>query len=138
MYLLDASAIAITLKKLKERSVEVLEDKATLDLARYELSNVIWKECTLEGLISSEEAAVKAENIAKILEITKEERVESSKDFRGAMELATKLKLTFYDASYLYVAKKEGFTLITEDKELLEKAKHIKVETLTTDEFLGI
>lgn len=60
MYLLDPSAIAIILRRFQEKSVEVLEGKITLDLARYELGNVILKECALEGSMSLDEAASKS------------------------------------------------------------------------------
>jgi len=50
------------------------------------------------------------------------------------MKLATKLKLTFYDSSYLYVAKKLNLTLITEDMELKNKAEKAGVNTKTTEE----
>ncbi|MBA7495485.1 hypothetical protein ES702_06072 [subsurface metagenome] len=136
MYILDSSAIAIILKRLRERSAEILEDKTTLDLARYELGNVIWKECTLEEPISPEEAVNKAEDMAKILEITKNDKIRSSKDFKGVMKHATRLKLTFYDASYLHVAKSKELTLVTEDKELSEKAKRINIKTITVSELL--
>ena len=136
MYILDSSAIAIILKRLREKSVEILEDKITLDLARYELGNVIWKECTLEELISPEEASNRAEDMAKILEILRNEKIESGEDFRGVMKLATGLKLTFYDASYLHLAKSKGLTLVTEDGELSGKAKHINIKAITVSELL--
>lgn len=107
-----------------------------MDLTRYELGNMIWKQCALEGLISPEEATSKAKDMARILRITKSEKIESSEDFAGAMRLATGLKLTFYDASYLHIAKSRGLTLVTEDKELAEKAKHINIKALTTSELL--
>lgn len=74
--------------------------------------------------------------MAKILEITKNEKIRSSKDFKGVMKHATGLKLTFYDASYLHVAKSKGLTLVTEDKELSEKAKHINIKAITVSELL--
>jgi len=81
---------------------------------------------------------VKAEGIAKILEIMKSEKIESSKDFREVMNLATRLKLTFYGASYLHVAKNKGLTLTTEDVELGQKAKHINIKTVTVSELSNL
>ena len=136
MYILDSSAIAIILKRLRGKSVEILEGKITLDLARYELGNVIWKECILEGLISPEEAVNRVEEMAKILGIIRNEKIESVEDFRGVMKLATGLKLTFYDASYLHLAKSKDLTLVTEDEELSGKAKHINIKAITVSELL--
>lgn len=137
MYILDPSAIAITLKRLKERSIEALKGKTTLDLARYELGNVIWRECALKNIINVEEALNEAENVAKVLKFTMVKGIRSSEEFKGVMKLAVKLKLTFYDAAYLYAAKANGFTLVTEDKELNEKAVDSNVKAITVDEFLS-
>ncbi|MFQ6076324.1 MAG: type II toxin-antitoxin system VapC family toxin [Candidatus Bathyarchaeia archaeon] len=136
MHVLDSSAIAIILRRLREKSTGVLEGKITLDLARYELGNVIWKECALKGLIGSEEAKSKAEGMAKMLEITEIKNVKSSKDFRETMQIALGLDLTFYDASYLHIAKSHGHTLVTEDEELREKAKHADTKATTISELL--
>ena len=136
MYVLDSSAIAIILRRLREKSIRILEGKTTLDLARYELGNVIWKECALKGLISPEEAETKAEGTAKMLEITEIKNVKSSRDFRETMKLALGLELTFYDASYLHIAKSHRLTLVTEDEELREKAKHANIKATTISEFL--
>lgn len=105
MYLFDSNAIAIIIKRLKGKAIEALDGNATLNLARYELGNMLWKECVLKGLISREEALQNAEDVARILEVLRIEGIESSVDFKEAMKLATGLKLTFYDASYLYLAK---------------------------------
>jgi len=136
VYILDSSAIAIALKRLREELPEFIDGKTTLDLTRYELGNVIWKECALERLISPEEALNRAEDMAKILEITRNERVETSEDFRGAMRLATELRATFYDASYLHIAKIRGLTLVTEDDELGEKAERANIKAIGVSEFL--
>ena len=136
MYLLDSSAIAITLKELHEKSIELLDGKDTLNLAYYEIGNIIWKECVLKRLISPEEAVENAEGIAKILGIMKIEKINSSEDFMEAMKLATRLKLTFYDASYLYVAKRKGLTLVTEDDELYKKAKENDIKVIKSSVFV--
>jgi len=136
VYVLDSSAIAIILRRLREESIEILKDQFTLDLTRYELGNVIWKECALRGLISPEKAVEKAGDISRILEITKNERIKSSGDIRGVMNLAIELKITFYDASYLYTAKSKKAILITEDRELADKAKHAGIEAIDVTKLL--
>ena len=78
----------------------------------------------------------RAEQIAKILEVIKLENIKSAEEFKEVMKLAAQLDLTFYDASYLYLAKKIGMPLVTEDKELLEKAKNASVKALKVDDFL--
>ena len=135
-HVLDSSAIALILKKLGGESIEVLEESATLGLAAYELGNILWKEYTLRRLIGLEEAVRRAEQIAKILEVIQLENIKSAEEFKEVMKLAAQLDLTFYDASYLYLAKKTGMPLVTEDKELLEKAKNASVKALNVDDFL--
>ena len=135
-HVLDSSAIALILKKLGGESIEVLEESTTLGLAAYELGNILWKEYTLRRLIGLEEAVRRAEQIAKILEVIQLENIKSAEEFKEVMKLAAQLDLTFYDASYLYLAKKTGMPLVTEDKELLEKAKNASVKALNVDDFL--
>lgn len=135
-YVLDSSAIAIIVKRLREDCIEALRDSVTLDLARYELGNIIWKECTLRGLINVSEAVARAGQIVKILDLMKMVCVEADKDFKEVMELATKLKLTFYDTSYLQLAKSKKHTIVTEDEELYEKAKQIGVKAIDVNGFI--
>jgi len=136
MQVLDSSAIAIILRRLGEKAVEIIRGKTTLDLAGYELGNIIWKECILKGLITPEEAMNRAEEIAKILDIMKVEPVET-KAFMEVMQLSTELKITFYDASYLHIAKKNKFTLITEDAELKEKANKVNLTAISVGQLLS-
>lgn len=63
MYIFDSSAIAILLKRLKDKSIEVLGGEAILDITHYELGNALWKECTLKKLINPEEVADKTRKV---------------------------------------------------------------------------
>jgi len=130
LYLLDSSSVALVVRRLREKAVVVLQGSATLDLARYELGNVIWKECSLERTITVEEAEGRVADLAKILKAMEIVRVETSEDFRGVMQHATKTRTSFYDASYLYAAKRRKLILVTEDSELQAKAKHSGIRTL--------
>ena len=133
---LDSSTIAIIFKRLKGEAVDVLEENITLDLAFYELGNMIWKECTLKNLISLEEGINRAGQLAKALEVVEAAKIRSSEDFKEVMRLATELRLTFYDTSYLQVAKKRNLPLVTEDRELRDKARQAGVKAMTVNELL--
>ncbi|MGB9806353.1 MAG: type II toxin-antitoxin system VapC family toxin [Thermoproteota archaeon] len=135
MYVLDSSAIAIILRRFKEKSIELLEGRITLDLALYELGNVMWKEHMVEKLISEEEAVSKVGNLSNILETMEVEKITSSEDLRSIMRLAIEQKLTFYDSSYLYIAKTKKAILVTEDNELIEKAKQADVKVERVNEY---
>jgi len=134
-YLIDASSIAILLGKIKEKAVEFLVNVATLDLALYELGNFIWKECILKKNINKEEALNMVKDLTEILGLMDLEKIEKE-DVRNVMMIALDLKLTFYDASYLYVANSKNKILVTNDNELLDKAKRIGVEAIRVEEFL--
>ena len=130
MYLLDSSAIAVVLSGARREAVNVLDGKTTLDLARYELGNVVWKQCVFGNQLSPEEAAGKAESLARVLGLLEIRCVDSVEGFRGVMRLAVELKSTFYDAAYLYIAKEGQLTLVTEDVELAAKAALIGIKVL--------
>jgi len=132
---MDASSIGVLLGRMKEKAVEFLEGTVTLDLALYELGNFIWKECVLKRIISRKEALERIEDLVKILGLMDLEKLEKE-DVGSTMILAVDLDLTFYDASYLYIAKSRNMILITEDKELLEKAKRIGVKAVRVEEYL--
>jgi len=136
-YLMDASSIGILFGKMREKAVEFLEGAVTLDLALYELGNLIWKECILKRMISGKEALERIEDLVKVLGLMYLESLRNG-DVEGAMMLAIDLNLTFYDASYLHIAKSRNIPLITEDKELLEKAKRIGVKAFRVEEYLKI
>jgi len=97
---------------------------------------MIWKDCFLQHLIDSEEAVNKAESLARILHLMDVHNVESIEDFRETEWVATECGLTFYDASYLHLAKSKDCTLVTDDKELRDKAAHIGLSAISCDEFI--
>ena len=136
MYLLDSSAIAILLKRFKGEALRYIAGMHTLDLARYELGNVIWKECILRSLISHEDSLSKARHVVKVLNTMKLDSINSEEGYSEAMKLAIKLKLTFYDASYLYEAKRQGLILVTEDKELREKSNKARVNAINVKKYV--
>ena len=57
--LFDSSAI---FRAVKENKVEFLAGNYTLELARYELENIIWKDCVLLAKVSEQEAKNDGEN----------------------------------------------------------------------------
>jgi len=128
--------VALVVRKLKERAVSVLSGSVTLDLARYELGNIIWKECSLERTITPEEAEGRVADLAKILKPMEIVRIETGEDLRGVMQHATKARTSFYDASYLYAAKRGRLILVTEDSELQAKARHSGIRTLRVTDVL--
>lgn len=125
-YLFDSSAI---FRAIKENRVEVLTGNFTLELARYELGNIIWKDYVLQARVSEEETKSMAKTIKKTLTIMEVQDVAGNEE--EILETAIRLRITFYDASYVYFAKTKGLQLITEDSRLIKRTTAtLKVSTL--------
>ncbi len=121
-YLFDASAIVNLVKKARVRA---FLEGVTLDLAIYESLNAVWKECHLLKRIDRRLADKWARLVAKVFTAMETLSVE---DVESVLDLACREGLTIYDASYLYVAMKEGYTLVSDDEKLRRTAsKYLKV-----------
>ncbi|MGQ9469599.1 MAG: type II toxin-antitoxin system VapC family toxin [Nitrososphaerales archaeon] len=117
-YILDSSAI---FGAIKENAIEALIGSYTLDLARYELGNVLWKEYLLHKKINKDELKRLIRLIKRVLSIVEVLGINCHEE--EILELAEELKSTFYDASYIFYAKEKKLSLITEDEILLNKAR---------------
>jgi predicted nucleic acid-binding protein len=119
-YLLDASALyPMLVRGIPFNS----EECAVSSLTEFEIGNTLWKENRKKELDDSE----------RIAEIFEESMVGLSKIWVDSLvrvlAIAVERNLTFYDASYAYLAEKENMKLVTEDVDLLKKCKcaiHIK------------
>ena len=112
-----------------------LEGNHTLDLAYYEIGNVIWKESALFGNISPTGARAMAGYAARILNHMIVLRIETPEEASETMELAIERGLTYYDAAYLHRAEGNQ-PLVTEDGELRMKAGEVGVEAITVRQLL--
>jgi predicted nucleic acid-binding protein/post-segregation antitoxin (ccd killing protein) len=115
-YLFDSLAI---LRAIKENKIGLLIGNKTLELARYELGNVIWKNFSLQARIPDRELKALAKIIKQTLNLMEITQITCSEE--EILETAAQLKITFYDASYVYCTKAEELPLITEDLHLLKK-----------------
>ncbi len=129
--LFDASSIFAAIRS--ERP-ELLFGEYTLDLARYELTNAVWKECCLRNLLSPEAA----ERLLGII-VRAVDRMEAL-GLKGleadALRFARDLRLTAYDASYVAASMRHGLVLVTED-ERLRRAASAVVESVGLRELIG-
>lgn len=115
-YLFDSSAI---FKAIKENKIDFLIGNHTLELARYELGNILWKNYSLQAKATDQEIKKLAKIIKQTLNLMEITQINCTEE--EILETATKLKITFYDASYTYHAKAKELALITEDLQLLKK-----------------
>lgn len=131
-YVFDSSAI---FRAIKENRIEVLVGGCTLELARYEMGNILWKNYTLQAKVTEQELKSLAKLIKKVLNIMEIIQINCSEE--EILDVAAKTKMTFYDASYVHYAKTKELTLITEDSELLKKitpyVKALKLNEITNE-----
>jgi predicted nucleic acid-binding protein len=127
MILFDASAIFNLSRKSKGN---VLLNGCTIDLAGYELGNVIRRLVEVEKSVPRAQGA----EIVRLLQSTIDgmERVKVS-SLIAVFENAIKEGLTFYDASYLTAAVEGGHQLVTDDQELLRAARKYLVASRSSE-----
>jgi predicted nucleic acid-binding protein len=115
-YLFDASAI---FRAIKENRIGLLTGNYTLEIARYELGNIVWKDYFLQAKISKEEAEMVIKTIKHTLTLMEALQIACNEE--AILGTSEQLKITFYDASYAYFAKTKELRLITEDLRLIKK-----------------
>lgn len=124
-YLLDASAIYPLVLSLGEKFIDYAEKFFVLDLTTYEVGNTLVKEFR-RGKISNLRAV--AEFFNEVFNYVYVIRADI--DIPKIAELSLSENLTFYDAAYLYTARRLGVKLVTEDRDLLRFPEVINVQTL--------
>jgi predicted nucleic acid-binding protein len=129
-FLLDASSTLQLIKKLEEdMALRILSEGCVLDLGKYEVGNALWKEHILRRTITEDEFDEFFRLLAGVIIHSKIVRVEAQ-DLPDVAKIAAKEKITFYDASYVEVAKGQNLILITEDEKLAKAAaKYTKTAT---------
>jgi len=129
-FLLDASSTLQLIKKLEEdMALRILSEGCVLDLGKYEVGNALWKEHILRRTITEDEFDEFFRLLSGVIIHSKIVRVEAQ-DLPDVAKIAAKEKITFYDASYVEVAKGQNLILITEDEKLAKAAaKYAKTAT---------
>ncbi len=134
-YILDASAVVEIIASLRREARDALSGEATLDLALYETGNALWKWIHLKKILNAEDSSRILGSLSEALSILSVIRAELD-DLPKILELSIKAGITFYDASYLYIAKKFELTLVTSDEELREAGRREGVSVISVEEFL--
>jgi len=129
--LLDSSAI---FKAIKENAIDRTAGSHTLELTRYELGNIVWKQRSLHKTINREESLRLIKIIADVLDTLQIHHAKGKE--AETLNLAEDTNTTFYDASYLHHARELSLPLTSEDKRLIEKAHQLGIEASTLTESL--
>jgi len=113
-YLIDTSALyPILLSGVAFNA----EECAVTSLTEYEIGNVLWRESRQKKLKDPEEVAtIFSEAIRPLRKL----EIDS---IANVLAIAIQRNLTFYDASYAYLAEKENMKLVTQDTGSLKKCK---------------
>ena len=114
-YLIDTSALYPLILMLRDKVLLYIDILFVLDLTRYEVGNVLWKEYG-RGRIKSLETAIPL--FQEVLDSMNRLMVDN---IGGVLKIAVDKNIIFYDASYIYIAEKMGLKLVSEDDEILEK-----------------
>ena len=113
-YLIDTSALYPLLISGVAFNVE---ECAVSSLTEYEVGNVLWRENKQKKLKDPTRiAAIFSEALGPLRKI----EIDS---LANVLAVAIERNLTFYDASYAYLAEKENLRLVTQDIDLLKKCK---------------
>ncbi|MEM4727572.1 MAG: type II toxin-antitoxin system VapC family toxin [Candidatus Bathyarchaeia archaeon] len=117
--LLDARAL---LNIVKRAELDKLRDAATLDLALYEALNAIWKEHVLLERMDWNTAYEFSKLLSEVFNVIEKHGIEGLE--LDVLQQAVEHGITIYDASYLTIAVKKNFILVTDDERLSEKIKN--------------
>lgn len=133
--LFDASALidVIIGEDDAEGGISVVFNEVLLDLTMYEAANALWKIAVAQDLLSDDEL----QDAINILDrLDREVQFESATgvELDRTMRIARRDGLTFYDASYLSIAERDGLSLVTEDTALRNAAIRRSVSTETVSD----
>ncbi|MEM2424561.1 MAG: type II toxin-antitoxin system VapC family toxin [Candidatus Bathyarchaeia archaeon] len=109
----DSSSI---FEAILENKISVLAGNYTLELAKYELGNLVWKRSVLIKDLGRDECRKLMEIIKRTLNLMEILDIGCHENY--VAELAENLNLTFYDASYIFLAKSKDVPLVTEDRDV--------------------
>ncbi|WP_455284069.1 type II toxin-antitoxin system VapC family toxin [[Eubacterium] cellulosolvens] len=129
-FLFDASSLLQVIRSFREeKALRILAQNCILDLTKYEVGNALWKEQVLHRTIGEDDFQEFLNLLGVVVVRTKALTVDAKK-LREVAEVAARQRITFYDASYIMVAKAHGLVLITEDNQLARAAStHVETST---------
>ncbi len=119
-FVFDASAIYAI---IESEDADLLYRGITIGLASYEIGNTLWKEHTIHKNKSYSKIM---ELLAAINEVIENMELYNSKETqKETLDIAAKLHISYYDASYVVAAKNTGGVLISKDKKLIAKVGEV-------------
>ena len=92
-------------RAIKENKIEFLSGNYTLELARYEMGNTIWKNSSLQAKVLEQEAKIMAKTVKQTLNTMDIIEIAGSED--EILDTAMKLKITFTTLRTLTLQKQK-------------------------------
>jgi predicted nucleic acid-binding protein len=142
-YVLDSSALPNIVRTLGSRALPRIKGSYTLTLTLYEIGNALWKEATLLKRITFSESTYILNTVTQLLKFL---HVVEPRSVELTLNIAYKLRITYYDASYIVVAYELNADLVTDDYKLrrrveegsrdLQEVLGGKVTLLTSNEII--
>lgn len=116
-YLFDASALLNLIKGAGRKALPILRGNAVLTLTLFEVGNALWKDA-LTKKINPEEAEATLRAVRGAMRLM---AVVEPADAITVLRTASRVGITFYDASYAVAALEKGLTFVTDDEKLKRK-----------------
>jgi len=115
---------------LKSHNIKMLNNQFIQELTIYEFCNALWKEVYLLKILDKRKATILVNVFSEILDLM---NILSIRNYEEEiLKTALTTGLTFYDASYIVLARNNNLILVTEDKTLREKAtKYVGTKSLS-------
>jgi len=135
-YVFDASSILLLTRELGDKVVDVVKENLTASLAYYEIGNAIWKEHNILKRLDANEAAKALGFTFSLLKLMKVITIEDADLGVRTLQEASKLNITYYDATYLVTAKESSAILVTDDERLATASEKIGIETVSSKSFI--
>jgi len=129
--LFDASSI---FKGLLMKRVHPLFGHTTLELARYELLNIIWKHSTLTKTLTPEEAEELALYCIHTLDEMDTGTINGYEN--KILKTAMRYRLPVYDSAYLSIASEKSCILVSEDLKQRKIAEKMGVISRSFEEIM--
>ena len=119
-YVLDSSALLNIVRTLGSRALPRIKGSYTLTLTPYEIGNALWKEATLLKRVTLSESTYILSTVMQLLKFL---HVVEPRNVELTLNIGYKLKITYYDASYIVVAYELNASLVTDDYRLKRRVE---------------
>ncbi len=131
LIILDASVYAPLIVLCGRALPTVLREirAIILDLTIYEVCNAFWKECVKLGRIDRERAklaCIVSKELSRYVVLFRIDNL----NLEEIMDIAIANNITFYDASYIALARKLNASIATEDSDIISAAPRYGIKVV--------